>query len=470
MLWNWELDDEFYPNWEQFLGDMYKQGTRVLAYVNPCLSTRVGEFKKHARRDLFLEAEARGFLITKDGKEGETYIQSSASDEFQFGTVDLTDEDARKWYGDVVIRCNLMCKCDEANEHWPTIKEEQPSKPPQCGNGGSAAVGHGGWMADFGEYLPVDRVMSDGLEGVALHRHCPAPGAGLNPEVGGEVGGDELFFSRSGGLKSPGMAASGGMFWVGDQNTAWDGNDGIKSALTAYLTGGASGFALTHSDVGGYTSLDVTKDGVRVVLARTEELVLRWMELSAFGDCMFRSHEGNQADAQIQVWDNEGLTKAFAKWSDVHSMLAPLRKGLMKDAREKGWPLVRGMWFKYGDLGWGNREQYMLGEHMLVAPVMDEGKTEKEVWLPRGEWVDFNTCKTVKVEDYDGITITVDAKVGTTPVFVVKGDKKAMKVAKRVWRKYKFWDEEGGRECERYAGADVGVLLRRIGRFIRGRK
>jgi alpha-glucosidase len=186
------------------------------------------------------------------------------------------------------------------------------------------------------------------------------------------------------------------------------------------------------------------------------------MELSAFADCMFRSHEGNQADKQIQVWDNLDLTKAFAKWSNIHSMLAPLRKGLMTEAREKGWPLVRGMWFKYGDLGWGNREQYMLGEHMLVSPIMDEGMIEKKVWLPRGEWVDFNTCKTIVVEEEKGINVVAKAEVGTTPVFVVKGDRKAMKVVKRIWRRYKYWDNDGAKECEKYAGMDIGVMLRRI--------
>ena len=240
VLWNWELDDLFYPNWEKFLVKMHGQGTRILAYINPCVSTRVGEFKKHARRDLFLEAEERGFLVNKEGKEGETYVQSSASDEFQFGTVDLTNEDAVKWYGDVVIKCNLLCRCDDANELWPTVKEAQPDNPVQCGNGGNAKVGHGGWMADFGEYLPFDTVMDDGTTGEVMHGFFPSTWAGVNSDAIG--GGDELFFSRSGGLKSPGMAMNGGMFWVGDQNTAWDGNDGIKSALTAYLTGGASGF------------------------------------------------------------------------------------------------------------------------------------------------------------------------------------------------------------------------------------
>lgn len=114
-----------------------------------------------------------------------------------------------------------------------------------------------------------------------------------------------LRFNSSGSLKSPSVASKGGMFWVGDQNTAWDGNDGLASVLTAYLTAGSSGFALTHSDVGGYTSLNVTKEwegeDVNLYVGRTSELIKRWMELSAVADCMFRTHEGNQGERESHV-------------------------------------------------------------------------------------------------------------------------------------------------------------------------
>ena len=228
VLWNWELDDKFYPNWEKFLHRLSKNSIRVLAYINPCVSTRVDEFKPHARRNLFEEAKSYGFLITKTGEPDQPYVQSSASDEFQFGTVDLTNPTAVNWYQDVIIRCNLLCDCDKANNDWPTIKsaEDLPSNPPQCGNGGNAKISHGGWMADFGEYLPFDTTMHDGTPGSTMHSLFPPTWAQVNSETIG-ADGDQLFFSRSGGLKSPGKAKNGGMFWVGDQNTAWDGNDGL---------------------------------------------------------------------------------------------------------------------------------------------------------------------------------------------------------------------------------------------------
>ena len=74
------------------------------------------------------------------------------------------------------------------------------------------------------------------------------------------------------------------MMWAGDQNVDWSEDDGLPSVITAALSLGLSGHGLSHSDLGGYTTLY----GMR----RTKELLLRWIELAAFSPLM-RSHEGN---------------------------------------------------------------------------------------------------------------------------------------------------------------------------------
>ena len=194
VLWNWEvsgkrdiyffislptspkffqLDTEFYPDWPDMLESWALEGIYVLAYINPCLSTRVGEFKPHARRDLFLEAEARGFLVNTT--DGGAYVQSSASDEFQFGTVDLTLKEAREWYQAVVVRCNLLCECKEANKMYPPMKPYDGELV--CGLGGE---GHGvkGWMADFGEvrkFRSLGGVGGDGGQSLVSVLCAPSP-------------------------------------------------------------------------------------------------------------------------------------------------------------------------------------------------------------------------------------------------------------------------------------------------------
>ena len=60
---------------------------------------------------------------------------------------------------------------------------------------------------------------------------------------------------RSASPLSPGYSR---LFWLGDQLVTWDHYDGLQTAITGMLSGGISGFSLVHSDIGGYTTLDVS--------------------------------------------------------------------------------------------------------------------------------------------------------------------------------------------------------------------
>lgn len=67
---------------------------------------------------------------------------------------------------------------------------------------------------------------------------------------------------------------------------SWQANDGIKSAVVGLLSSGISGYAFNHSDIGGYCAVDLPFFKYQ----RSEELLLRWMELNAF-TTVFRTHE-----------------------------------------------------------------------------------------------------------------------------------------------------------------------------------
>ena len=77
-----------------------------------------------------------------------------------------------------------------------------------------------------------------------------------------------VFFMRAGFRDSPRWAM---LFWEGDQMVSWQANDGIKSSVVGLLSGGISGYALNHSDIGGYCSINLPFVNYR----RTEELFLR---------------------------------------------------------------------------------------------------------------------------------------------------------------------------------------------------
>ena len=92
-----------------------------------------------------------------------------------------------------------------------------------------------------------------------------------------------VFFMRAGFRETPKWAT---LFWEGDQMTSWQRNDGIKSAIVGLLSSCLSGFSLNHSDIGGYCAVDLPFSPYR----RSEEVLLRWMEMNSF-TTIFRTHE-----------------------------------------------------------------------------------------------------------------------------------------------------------------------------------
>lgn len=92
-----------------------------------------------------------------------------------------------------------------------------------------------------------------------------------------------VFFMRAGFRDSPKW---GMLFWEGDQMVSWQANDGIKSSVVGLLSSGISGYAFNHSDIGGYCTVNLPI----VKYRRSQELLLRWMELNSF-TTVFRTHE-----------------------------------------------------------------------------------------------------------------------------------------------------------------------------------
>src|SRR5918995_2458513 len=98
------------------------------------------------------------------------------------------------------------------------------------------ANGASGWMADFGEGLPYDAVLSSGADPKTYHDRYAEEWARVNREAIREAGREDdiVFFSRSGYIQSPRYST---LFWGGGQLVDWGEPDGIKSAVTGLLTG-----------------------------------------------------------------------------------------------------------------------------------------------------------------------------------------------------------------------------------------
>jgi len=237
-----------------------------------------------------------------------------------------------------------------------------------------------GWMCDFGEYTPLNADFSNTKEKTAEHNKYPLDWAKANYEALKEE--DKLdhiiYFMRSGSTMSPKYTS---LFWMGDQLPTFDRFDGMHSALIGLLNGGYSGFSMGHSDIGGYTSLN-DSTSLRFY-RRDEQLLVRWMEMSAFSDAVFRTHPSNNPSFNAQVWDNAKIAGYFKKFAEVFSNLGGYKLKLMREMEETGLPLVRSLALEFDMPQWTHiDDQFMLGSDILVAPIFERDQTQRKVFFP----------------------------------------------------------------------------------------
>jgi alpha-glucosidase len=160
--------------------------------------------------------------------------------------------------------------------------------------------------------------------------------------------------------------------------------------------------------VGGYTSV--------LQNVRTEELLLRWIELGAFTPVM-RSHEGNRPALNLQIDSSPALLAHFARFSQLHAALAPYVRSLRDEAATSGLPYQRPLFLLDPDPEhFSIHDQFAYGADMIVAPVIVEGATNRTVVLPRGKWRHLFTGEVLAAGTHD-----VEAPIGQPPVFTREG-------------------------------------------------
>jgi sulfoquinovosidase len=187
--------------------------------------------------------------------------------------------------------------------------------------------------------------------------------------------------------------------------------------VTGMLTSGLSGYSLTHSDIGGYTTLDHPL----IRYHRSKELLMRWTELAAF-TAVFRTHEGNRPEDNHQIYSDGETLRHFSRLARVYEAWQPYRAQLVEEAAETGLPVVRHPFIHYPDDPevQGLEYQFMVGSELMVAPVLDPGKQEVALYLPVGEWVHVWSGRTYGSRS-EGVYETVGAPIGEPAVFYKKG-------------------------------------------------
>ncbi|MBI5669805.1 MAG: DUF4968 domain-containing protein [Chloroflexi bacterium] len=191
--------------------------------------------------------------------------------------------------------------------------------------------------------------------------------------------------------------------WTGDNTSDWD---HLRLSISMTLNMGLSGAPFTGPDIGGFQ-----KD-------TNAELFTRWLQAACLLP-FFRSHTALGTAAQ-EPW-------AFGQPYEVINRLTimlryrllPYLYSVFAQAREYGWPIVRPLFMAEPDNPdlRAADDCYLLGDALLVAPVVQAGAVRRSVYLPKGNWYDYWTNERLK----GGRTIEVPAPLERLPLFVRAG-------------------------------------------------
>ncbi|MDM0790238.1 glycoside hydrolase family 31 protein [Clostridium perfringens] len=167
--------------------------------------------------------------------------------------------------------------------------------------------------------------------------------------------------------------------WTGDNMSLWS---QMRMSISMNANLGISGFSFVGNDVSGFG------------LDSSEELFIRWMEMGPFIP-IFRNHS-NMYTRRQEPWAFGQRAEKIAKKSiELRYELLPYIYDLYYISHKEGLPIFRPMIMEYEkDMNLLNmREQFMLGENMIVAPVLYEGERSKTVYLPKGSWFNYFTME-----------------------------------------------------------------------------
>ena len=309
--------------------------------------------------------------------------------------IDSSNPDARKWYWDV-IKENYVAKGFDA--FW--ADETEPDIPP---TGSYWKIGPG---TEYFNLYPLF--------------HTAAFYDGMRKDMPERA----LILARDAYL---GAQHNGTIFWSSDISPTWD---VLKRQVPTGINFVASGMPYWSTDIGGWQYLPNYHKPERPVLidpsdARAEvghydeytELYVRWFEYGAFQP-NFRSHGSRP---QNEVWSyGKQAEPILEKYLRLRYQLMPYLYSLGYHTHLTGAPFMRGLFMDFGsdphtaDIG----DEYMFGPALLVAPVTEQGRTTREVYLPAGtDWYNFWTNERF----HGGQSIPVAAPIDTLPLFVRAG-------------------------------------------------
>ncbi|HEY0586945.1 MAG TPA: glycoside hydrolase family 31 protein [Pseudoduganella sp.] len=380
-----DIDPAQFPNPAAMNKELHDLGMQSIVSIWP-------RFETSSR--YFNELDAKGyFLKDKDGKtvDGLPFRSDRAG-----ALIDSTNPAARQWFWER-MRDNVLSQGFD----YPWLDETEPDLVP---DGHFYSIGSGDRYRNVFPLLHVESVQQ-GMRAWKPNKRA-------------------LILSRAAYL---GSQRTGALFWSSDIHPSWE---ALARQVPTGLNMTASGIAYWGNDIGGWQwlpqSTSATKPplldprGAEATIGQNHdypELMTRWFQYGTFLPTL-RLH-GDRKHAEIWAFGQQAET-IMARYDRLRYQLIPYIYSQAKATWDTGAPFMRPLWMnfpndpKVANIG----TQYMFGPAFLVAPVTEQGQTEKDVYLPAGsDWYNFWTNEKLA----GGRWVRVAAPIEQIPVFVRAG-------------------------------------------------
>lgn len=356
-------DQDKYPDLSGFLSRMQKRQIRLMPIIDAGV-------KQDSDYDLYQVGEANHYFVTN--RYGETYVNRVWPGDAVFP--DFGKTTVQKWWAQNIKFLTDRGVCGV----WNDMNEP----------------------ASFNGPLPNDLIFTDHdqpsthakMHNVYGHNMSKATYQGLK-----ELTGKRPFVITRAAYAGTQKYST---VWTGDNQSLWA---HLQMVVPQLSNLGLSGFAFCGTDVGGFQA------------DTTAELLIRWLEASLFVP-LLRNHAQMGTRYQEPWVFGQPVLNLYRKYLQLRYRLIPFLYDQLRASSQSGLPVVRPLVLNYPDDPHvaNLNDEYMVGDNVLVAPVVTQGSQERIVYFPSGCWHDFWSGQV-----YQGQTSQIiDAPLDHLPIFV----------------------------------------------------